>query len=214
MKPENNLPLVAILRGITPGEIILHAQALYEEGFRNIEIPTNSPDWQQSVKLCVDSMGDKANIGAGTILNESMVKIVADMGGKIIVTPNFNPAVVISAKSCGLKIYCGCFSASEAFSAIDCGADVLKIFPADSFGPAYVKALKSVLPHEFPLYAVGGIHPDNLREYLSAGYEGAGLGSSLYTPGQSVEHTRNKAQKFINAYHQFAGSQIPSEKGN
>jgi 2-dehydro-3-deoxyphosphogalactonate aldolase len=192
--------LVAILRGIQPEEASSHVAALIEEGFRYIEIPLNSPDWQQSIPQMVSCYGDKACIGAGTVLNVEQVDFLAQAGAKLVVTPNTNPAVIRRAVDAGMLVCAGCATPSEAFTALEAGAQWLKIFPSSAFGPAYISALKAVLPPTVPVLAVGGVTPENLHEYLQAGCAGAGLGSDLYRAGQSVEITRAQGRRFMAAF--------------
>ena len=193
------LPLVAILRGITPNETSAHVRALVEEGFDAIEIPTNSPDWQDSVAIAAREFSVDARIGAGTVLTLAHVDALVDAGGTLAVTPNTNPAVIRHAVERGLLVAAGCATASEAFVALDAGAQLLKLFPASIHGPAMVRALRSVLP-PVPLFAVGGVTPDTLPGYLSAGCAGVGIGGELYKPGQSVDATRTNARAFRQAY--------------
>jgi 2-dehydro-3-deoxyphosphogalactonate aldolase len=191
--------LVAILRGIKPEEAGDHAAALCDAGFRYIEIPLNSPDWQQSIRQTVERFGERAMIGAGTVLNVEQVDRLAEMGARLVVTPNTQPAVIRSAVRQGMLVCAGCATATEAFNALDAGAHWLKIFPSSAFGPAYIRALKAVLPPAVPVLAVGGITPENLGDYLQAGCAGAGLGNDLYRPGQSAADTAARARRFIAA---------------
>lgn len=200
MQWQTNLPLIAILRGITPPEANAHVVALLEAGFDAIEIPMNSPNWQQSISSMVNEFGHRALIGAGTVLKTDQVNELAAMGGKLVVTPNTQPDVIRRAVANGMTVCAGCATASEAFNALDAGAQALKIFPSSSFGPDYIKALKAVLPPEVPVFAVGGVTPENLAEWLKAGCVGAGLGSDLYRAGQPVERTIEKAKAFVKAY--------------
>ncbi|WP_202305350.1 2-dehydro-3-deoxy-6-phosphogalactonate aldolase [Dryocola clanedunensis] len=192
--------LVAILRGIQPHEASEHVGALMEEGFRYIEIPLNSPEWMKSIPEMVAKYGENAVIGAGTVLKVEQVDFLAEAGAKLVVTPNTNPAVIRRAADAGMLVCAGCATATEAFSALDAGAQWLKIFPSAAFGPAYIAALKAVLPPEIPVLAVGGVTPENLGEYLKAGCAGAGLGSDLYCAGQGVEVTRAQARRFMAAF--------------
>jgi 2-dehydro-3-deoxyphosphogalactonate aldolase len=193
------LPLIAILRGITPDDALAHVGALVEEGYDAIEIPTNSPDWQRSVRATVEVFGDRAMIGAGTVLTSADVEALVAAGGRLMVTPNTRLAVIRHAVERGLHVAAGVATASEAFDALDAGAQMLKLFPASVYGPAMVRALRSVLP-PVPLFAVGGVTPDTLSGYLSAGCQGAGIGGELYKPGQPVERTREHARRFRQAY--------------
>ena len=193
------LPLIAILRGITPDETHAHVGALVDEGYDAIEIPANSPAWQRSVRIAADAFGDRALIGAGTVLTTGDVDALVAAGGRLMVTPNTRPPVIRHAVDRGLQVAAGVATASEAFDALDAGAQMLKLFPASVYGPAMVRALRSVLP-PVPLFAVGGVTPDTLSGYLSAGCQGAGIGGELYTPGQAVERTREHARRFRQAY--------------
>jgi 2-dehydro-3-deoxyphosphogalactonate aldolase len=193
------LPLIAILRGITPAEVPAHVGVLVEEGYDAIEIPANSPDWEHSVRIAVDAFGQRAMIGAGTVLTPASADALVAAGGRLMVTPNTRPAVIRHAVEHGLQVAAGFATASEAFDALDAGAQMLKLFPASVHGPALVRALRSVLP-PVPLFAVGGVTPDTLSGYLSAGCQGAGIGGELYKPGQPVERTREHARRFRQAY--------------
>ena len=199
MNWPTRLPLIAILRGIRPEEAVAHVQALIDAGFDAIEIPLNSPDWRTSIRAVAAQFGARALIGGGTVLREDEVDALAEAGGRLVVTPNTRPALIGHAVQRGLQVAAGFATASEAFAAIDAGAQALKLFPATTYGPGHVKALRAVLP-PVPLFAVGGITPANLAEYLHAGCIGAGLGSDLYKPGQEVARTAAMARAFVNAY--------------
>ncbi|EPE7078899.1 2-dehydro-3-deoxy-6-phosphogalactonate aldolase [Cronobacter sakazakii] len=200
MQWHNKLPLIAILRGITPGEAHDHVAAVIDAGFEAVEIPLNSPDWRTSIAAMVNAFGDRALIGAGTVLKPEQVDELAEMGSKLVVTPNIQPGVIRRAVSYGMTVCPGCATATEAFNAIEAGAQALKIFPSAAFGPDYIKALKAVLPPEIPVFAVGGVTPENLAVWLNAGCIGAGLGSDLYRAGQPVERTAAQAKAFVKAY--------------
>lgn len=193
------LPLIAILRGITPAEVRAHVRVLIDAGITQIEIPTNSPDWLGSVQLALQEADGHADVGAGTVLDIADVDRLADSGARLMVTPNTDPRVIAHARSRGLDIAAGFATASEAFAALAAGAQRLKLFPAAHFGPAYVRALKAVLPADVPLYAVGGIGPDNLGVFLQGGCTGAGLGGELYRPGQDAATTARHADAFVAA---------------
>ena len=199
MNWPTRLPLIAILRGIRPDEAIAHVQALVDAGFDAIEIPLNSPDWCTSIRAVAAQFGSRALIGGGTVLREADADVLAEAGGRLVVTPNTRPALIAHAVSRGLQVAAGFATASEAFAALDAGAQALKLFPATTYGPGHVKALRAVLP-PVPLFAVGGITPANLAEYMAAGCIGAGLGSDLYKPGQPVARTAEMARAFVNAY--------------
>lgn len=200
MQWQTKLPLIAILRGVTPKEVLAHVGAVIDAGFDAVEIPLNSPQWEKSIPAIVEAYGDKALIGAGTVLKPERVDELARMGCKLIVTPNIQLDVIRRAVSCGMTICPGCATASEAFTALDAGAQSLKIFPSSAFGPEYIKALKAVLPPDVPVFAVGGVTPENLAQWINAGCTGAGLGSDLYRVGQSVERTAQQAVAFVKAY--------------
>lgn len=198
-----NIPLIAILRGITPEEVCEHTEVLIAAGFEAIEIPTNSPDWQKSLAITAKKYGDKALIGAGTVLTAENVERVYQLGGRLIVTPNINPDVIRTAVRLNMVVCPGCATATEAFNAIEAGSDSLKIFPSSAFGPDYIKALSAVIPKHIAIFAVGGISPINLHQYLQAGCIGAGLGSDLYQVGQSPAITKSKAEAFIQSFNHF-----------
>ncbi|ELY5939486.1 2-dehydro-3-deoxy-6-phosphogalactonate aldolase [Cronobacter malonaticus] len=200
MQWQNKLPLIAILRGITPDEAHDHVAAVIDAGFEAVEIPLNSPDWRTSIAAMVKAFGDRALIGAGTVLKPEQVDELAEMGSKLVVTPNIQPEVIRRAVSYGMTVCPGCATATEAFNAIEAGAQALKIFPSAAFGPDYIKALKAVLPPEIPVFAVGGVTPENLAVWLKAGCFGAGLGSDLYRAGQPVERTAAQSKAFVKAY--------------
>jgi 2-dehydro-3-deoxyphosphogalactonate aldolase len=193
------LPLIAILRGIRPEEALPHAQALIDAGFDAIEVPLNSPQWQKSVADIVQRFGSRALIGGGTVLKPADVDALVDVGAKLVVTPNTRPSLIEYATQRGLLVAAGFATASEAFDALDAGAQALKLFPATTYGTGHVKALKAVLPAGVPMFAVGGVTPANLGEYLAAGCIGAGLGSDLYKPGQDVSRTAEMARAFVAA---------------
>ncbi|MET0254839.1 MAG: 2-dehydro-3-deoxy-6-phosphogalactonate aldolase [Luteibacter sp.] len=194
------LPLIAILRGITPDEVVDHVEALIEAGFDAIEIPLNSPDWQRSIPLAVETAGTRALVGAGTVLSPEAAAQVADLGGHLMVTPNTDPATIRKARERNLYTAIGFMTPTEAFAALAAGAQSLKLFPSSILGPAYIKGIRAVLPPDVPLLAVGGVTPENLGQFLDAGCIGAGLGSDLYKPGQPVSRTRDQAAAFVKAY--------------
>ena len=193
------LPLIAILRGIRPEEVLEHVQALVDAGFDAIEIPLNSPDWCKSIALVAARFSDSVLIGGGTVLRAVDADALANAGGKLAVTPNTRPALIAHAVARGLHVVAGFATASEAFEALDAGAQALKLFPATTYGPGHVKALRAVLP-PVPLFAVGGITTANLAAYLGAGCLGVGLGGDLYKSGQGVARTAAMAAEFIEAY--------------
>ena len=192
MQWQTKIPLIAILRGVTPEEALAHVGAVINAGFDAVEIPLNSPRWQQSIPAIVEAFGEQALIGAGTVLQPEQVDELAKMGCRLIVTPNIQADVIRRAVGYGMTVCPGCATATEAFTALDAGAQALKVFPSSAFGPDYIKALKAVLPPEIPVFAVGGVTPENLSQWIDAGCAGAGLGSDLYRAGQSVEPAGNR----------------------
>ncbi|MBO9718503.1 MAG: 2-dehydro-3-deoxy-6-phosphogalactonate aldolase [Pseudoxanthomonas sp.] len=189
------LPLIAILRGIGPAEASAHVGALVEEGYDAIEIPLNSPDWAQSIGTVAQEHGGHAWIGGGTVLRPAEVDTLQHLGARFVVTPNTNPVLIRHAVAAGMQVVAGFATASEAFAALDAGAQMLKLFPAATYGPGHVRALRAVLP-PVPLFVVGGITPLTLPDYLAAGSTGAGIGGELYRPGQPVGRTRAHAREF------------------
>ena len=189
-------PLVAIIRGVTPGEAVAIGEVLYEEGIRIIEVPLNSPDPLESIRLIAGALGDRALVGAGTVLDPADVRRVAEAGGRLIISPNTYTPVIEATVAAGLVSMPGYFTPSEAFEAVRAGAHSLKLFPAEAASPAVVKGQLAVLPKHIPLLVVGGITPGNMRPYLEAGAKGFGLGSGLYKPGQTPEQVRLQAQAY------------------
>lgn len=207
MMPFNHpkIPLVAILRGIRPDEVIEHSKALYNEGFRCIEVPTNSPDWEKSLTRLTQHFKNEKDvlIGAGTILTQEHYDQFKSAGGRLMVTPNFNPALAQQGVNDGMITCIGALTPSEIIAAAQIGADIVKIFPAGNMGIGYCKSVLTIAPKHCEYYCVGGVTSENLAEFLSIGFTGAGLGSDLYRPGQSVQTTTENAQKFVNAYNTF-----------
>jgi 2-dehydro-3-deoxyphosphogalactonate aldolase len=194
------LPLVAILRGLKPDEAVEIGETLVEAGFLCLEVPLNSPQPLDSIRRLRDALGDRAIVGAGTVLSPRAVQDVADAGGQIIISPNSNPAVIAATKAAGLISFPAFFTPTEAFAAIDAGADALKLFPAETAGPATLKAIKAVLPPAAPVFPVGGVDPRNLAAWRAAGANGFGLGSALYKPGQTAAQVGAAAQAFVAAW--------------
>jgi 2-dehydro-3-deoxyphosphogalactonate aldolase len=189
-------PLVGIIRGVTPDEAEAIGAAIFEAGIRIIEVPLNSRDPLKSIRRLADSFGDRALIGAGTVLDPAQVAEVHSAGGRLVVSPNTNPEVIRASVAAGLVSSPGYFTPSEAFTAIEAGAHALKFFPAEVSAPAVLKAQKAVLPAQVPVIVVGGIKPDTMRSWLEAGADGLGLGSGLYVPGQSPTVTAEKASAY------------------
>ena len=190
-------PLVAIIRGVTPDDAEAIGAVIFDAGIRIIEVPLNSPDPLASVRRLADSLGDRALIGAGTVLDASQVAEVQAAGGRLIVSPNTNPSVIRATAAAGLISSPGYFTPSEAFTAIEAGAHALKFFPAEAATPAVLKAQRAVLPKDVPVIVVGGVQPDSLGSWREAGADGFGLGSGLYKPGQSPAETAEKARSYL-----------------
>ena len=193
------IPLVAILRGLAASEARAIGQALVSTGWTLIEVPLNSPQPLESIAELANEY-PQALVGAGTVLTPEDVRNVHAAGGQLIVSPNFNPAVVREGVRLGLVCLPGIMTASEAFGALEAGATGLKIFPAEMITPAVVKALRAVLPPATVLLPVGGITPENMRPYLDAGANGFGIGSALYKPGATASDVAGNAMTFIAAY--------------
>tara|TARA_E500000331_G_scaffold253434_1_gene243925 strand:- start:280 stop:921 length:642 start_codon:yes stop_codon:yes gene_type:complete len=192
-------PLIAILRGIKPTEVVDVAEILIEKDFKIIEIPLNSPDPIRSIELLTHYFENHAIIGAGTVLDEASIRSIAEAGAKLVVMPNGNGAVVKAAKDRGLIAIPGIATPSEAFAMIEAGADALKLFPAEGIPPSVLKAMKAVLPSTVPILPVGGITPEKMNDYLKAGAIGFGLGSALYKPGMTLRDIRKNAEAFNQA---------------
>jgi len=192
-------PVVAIVRGIRPDEILDHAEALYEAGLRGVEVPLNSPDPIDSIRTLSQAFGERMVTGAGTVLSAARVDDVARAGGRIIVAPNTSREVIQRAVALKLDPAPGFATATEAFAAIDAGAKHLKLFPAATYGPAHLKQLKAVLPPENVIWAVGGVGAPDFADWWAAGARAFGLGGELYRAGQSVGETADKARRVVEA---------------
>jgi 2-dehydro-3-deoxyphosphogalactonate aldolase len=192
-------PLVAILRGVRHEEAKAVVAAIVHHGWTLIEVPLNSPAPLHSIAV-LSAAYPQALVGAGTVLSVEQVHEVHEAGGRVIVSPNFNPAVVRAAVDLGLACLPGVATASEAFAALDAGATGLKLFPAEMIPPAAVKALRAVLPTEALLLPVGGITQANMADYRAAGADGFGIGSALFKPGLSPEETGTRAADFKAAW--------------
>jgi 2-dehydro-3-deoxyphosphogalactonate aldolase len=190
-------PLVAIIRGVTPGEAEAIGDAIHEAGIRIIEVPLNSPDPLQSIERLAKRFGEEMLVGAGTVLEPGDVGRVWDAGGRLLVSPETNVEVIAATAAIDLVSSPGYFTPSEAFAALRAGATALKLFPAEAASPAMLKAQLAVIPNEVPVLVVGGIKPDNMRPWLEAGATGFGLGGGLYRSGQSVGETLDKASAYV-----------------
>ena len=196
----DRLPLVAILRGVTPEEVVPIGRALVEAGFAIIEVPLNSPRPCESIKALADDLGPEVLVGAGTVLAPAQVEEVAAAGGRIIVMPHGDPAVIRAAKAAGLLCVPGVSTATEGFAALAAGADALKLFPAELLTPRVLKAMLSVFPRGTRFLPVGGIGPDGMGEFVQAGAAGFGLGSALYKPGATAAEVGEQARRFAAAW--------------
>lgn len=196
----SDLPLVAILRGVTPARVEGVAQALFEAGIRAIEVPLNSPDPFASIEKLAKLFGERCLTGAGTVLDVAQVNQVADAGGKLLVTPNTNPVVIAHGVAKAMTVMPGFFTPSEGFAAIAAGAKALKLFPAASGGIEHLKAMLAVLPKTVPVYAVGGVGAHNMGEWKKAGAAGFGLGSDLFKPDFSDAEIAARARDCVAAY--------------
>lgn len=191
--------LIAILRGVKPDEVEAIAAELIAADISIIEVPLNSPEPLDSISRLVTRFGDRALIGAGTVLSPQAVEEVAAIGAKLIVMPHSDLSVVSAAVDAGLYCVPGVSTPTEAFAAISAGAHALKAFPGELLTPSVVKAWKAVLPSDIPLIPVGGVTPDKIGPYLSAGAAGFGLGSALYKPGMSAQEVGKRANAFQEA---------------
>jgi len=189
-------PLVAILRGVKPEECIDIGKALLDAGFTIIEVPLNSPEPMESIARLSREFGARVLIGAGTVTRPQEVDEVAQSGGRLIVMPHMDPRVVVEAKALRLTALPGFASPSEAFAAIDAGADGLKLFPAEAAPPKVLRSLRAVLPKSLPILPVGSISVENMGEYWAAGANGFGLGSALYKAGATPDQVGKAAAKF------------------
>ena len=192
-------PLVAILRGVKPEEVVAIGEALVEAGIAIIEVPLNSPDPLASIEALAKRFGDQALVGAGTVLTVEQVGQVARAGGRIIVSPSTDFDVIAATAAEGLVSAPGYFTPSEAFLALKAGATALKLFPAEAATPALVRAQRAVLPKDVPLLIVGGVTPHAVGQWFEAGADGFGLGSALYKPGQTAQQVGQQARDFVAA---------------
>jgi len=190
-------PLVAILRGVTADEAEAIGEAAYEGGIRMLEVPLNSPDPLHSIELLAKRFGERALVGAGTVIDAADVARIRDAGGRLVVSPDTNAQVIAATAAAGMVSCPAFFTPSEAFTALRSGATALKLFPAEGAAPAVLKAQLAILPKGVTVLIVGGIKPDNMRPWIDAGASGFGLGSGLYKPGQSPSETLDKARAYV-----------------
>ena len=198
------LPLIAILRGITPAEIDATGDLLVEAGFRLIEVPLTSPDAFASIARLVKRVGPDIVVGAGTVRTVSQLRELVDCGGRLMVTPHGDVALIRAAKALELHAMPGVATPTEGFAAIDAGADGLKIFPADTLAPSTLRAWRTVMGDTL-LCPTGGIEPTTMQYHVAAGASGFGLGSALYARGASFADTRRRADAFVAAWNGIHG---------
>jgi 2-dehydro-3-deoxyphosphogalactonate aldolase len=196
----DQLPLVAILRGICPDEAVTIGHVLADAGFRVLEVPLNSPQPMESIHRLTQSLGADYLIGAGTVMTTAQVNEVAAAGGRLIVMPHADTGVIRAAKEAGMVCVPGVATPTEAFAALAAGADGLKLFPANQVTPEGLKAWRAVLPKELPVFPVGGITPDNMAPWIAAGAQGFGIGSALYAPGVDADEVALRAHAFAQAW--------------
>ena len=192
--------IIAILRGVSPAEVVAVTQTLYEAGVRIVEVPLNSPEPFTSIDMLAKAFGDKMVVGAGTVLSEQDVNLLKEHGGQISVSPDCNPATIARAVALGLDPLPGVFTPTEAFAAIRAGAKHLKLFPAEAASPLTIKAWKAVLPKHVQVHAVGGVTPENMKDWLSAGASGFGIGSALYKQGMALSKISESAHTLVSAW--------------
>ena len=194
------LPLVAILRGLTPDEAVGVGEALLDAGFTCLEVPLNSPHPLESIRLLREVLGDRALVGAGTVLTPQAVREVVAANGQLIISPNADADVIRETVAAGALSMPGVFTATEAFAALKAGAQVLKLFPSEVAGPSGLKALRAVLPAAQRLYAVGGVTPETLGTWRAAGASGFGIGGALFKPGMTAGEVGARARAFVEAW--------------
>ncbi|WP_342104553.1 2-dehydro-3-deoxy-6-phosphogalactonate aldolase [Methylobacterium sp. SI9] len=197
-------PLVAILRGLTPGEAPAVGDALAEAGFTLIEVPLNSPDPLRSIAILSERLAGRALVGAGTVLEPAQVEAVREAGGSLIVSPNTDAAVIRATRALGLIALPGYQTPTEAFAALAAGATALKLFPADVASTAALRAHRAVLPPGTRVLAVGGVTPDGIAAWRAASADGFGLGSNLYRPGKAAAEVARDAAAYVDALRRAA----------
>ena len=193
------IPLIAILRGIPPEQAAAAGKALYDAGLRCIEVPLNSPQPFRSIEALARSLPEDCLVGAGTASHADQIKLISDAGGRLVVMPHSDPAVILAAKAAGLICAPGVATPTEAFAALSNGADALKLFPAEQVTPEVLKAWRAVLPPNTICIPVGGITPARMLAYWNAGARGFGLGSAIYSPGLEVADVSARAAAFVAA---------------
>ena len=198
------MPAIAILRGMQPEEALAVGEALLSAGLRIMEVPLNSPRPLESIQLLADKFGKQAVIGGGTVLSVQEAQQVAGAGGRLVVAPNVNPEVIRFCVEQGLVPVPGWATATEALAAWEAGARYLKLFPAQTYGEAHLKAVKAILPPEAKALAVGGVGAGNLAGWFKAGAAGLGVGSELYKPGATADEVFARASELVAAVRSLA----------
>ncbi len=193
------MPLVAILRGVGPEDAVEIARRLVDEGITIVEVPLNSPEPYKSIEAIAGAVGERALVGAGTVLTPDQVTRVKAAGGRLIVMPHSDPSVIRAAVQEGLPVVPGVMTPTEAFAALANGASALKLFPGELIGPKIVKALMAVLPPDTKIIPTGGVDAGNLADYWEAGVSGVGVGSALYKPGKNPEQVEADARALVAA---------------
>lgn len=193
-------PIIAILRGVQPAEAVAISGVILAAGIDKIEVPLNSPSPLESISAIAEAYGNRALIGAGTVLTAVQVQQVKAAGGQLVVSPNCDPAVIAATIAAGMQSWPGIFTTSEAFTALQAGATGLKLFPSDVAGPKGLKAMRAILPVGTQVYTVGGAGPENFAEWVAASADGFGLGSAIYKPGDTPETVATKAQAIVAAF--------------
>ena len=196
------MPIVAILRGITPATVLTVADALVSSGIRIVEVPLNSPEPLESISRLSREFSDRMVCGAGTVLDPNSVDLVHGAGGTLVVTPNTNPGVISRCVAKGMTVIPGFVTPTEAFAALQAGARYLKLFPAGPLGPAYLKALNSVLPKATAVFPVGGVGAADLSAWLAAGASGFGIGAELFRPGADAAEVHRRGTMLVRACQQ------------
>lgn len=198
-------PIIAILRGIRPAEAEAVGHALINAGIDRIEVPLNSPDPLESIRTLADAFGERALVGAGTVLTPEQVEAVSGAGGKLIVSPNYDAEVITRTVGLKMQSWPGVYTPTEAFAALKAGASGLKLFPGVTAGPAGLAALRPVLPPGTLVFAVGGAGPENFGQWIKAGADGFGIGSALYKSGMDLAEIADRAAQLVAAYDEAAG---------